>query len=135
KTTLNKINLKNIFHSVNGEEALKFLQMNRIDLIISDWNMPVMDGITFLKNLKSNAKTKNIKFMMVTSEGVKHNILEALKYKIDDYIVKPFTPETLVYKVTRVLNKVKKDREEEKIDEDIFDNKSIEDVDQFLDNL
>jgi two-component system, chemotaxis family, chemotaxis protein CheY len=87
----------------DGKEAISVLRTKKVDLIISDWNMPNMSGLDFLKWVRSNSATENIPFLMVTAEAEKAQIIEAVKAKVSNYIVKPFTPETLLEKVERIL--------------------------------
>ncbi|MFN8614367.1 MAG: response regulator [Vampirovibrionales bacterium] len=87
----------------NGQEALDILKnhASEVNLILLDWNMPVMDGPTTLKFLKESADTANIPVMMLTTEGAKSNIIEAIKGGAKQYfLTKPFTPEDLS---TRIL--------------------------------
>jgi two-component system chemotaxis response regulator CheY len=92
----------------NGQEALDVLKANTgtINLILLDWNMPVMDGPTTLKHLKDSADTANIPVMMLTTEGAKSNIIEAIRGGAKQYLTKPFTPEDLS---TRILQCVEMD--------------------------
>ncbi|MCX8022141.1 MAG: response regulator [Syntrophorhabdaceae bacterium] len=95
KNVLKQINIENVVEAENGRHALDVLRKEEIDLIISDWIMPEMTGIDFLKACKSDDAIKNIPFLMVTAEAQKDCILEAIKSGVDNYIVKPFTPEKL----------------------------------------
>ena len=92
----------------NGQEALEILKANtgNVNLILLDWNMPVMDGPTTLKHLKESADTASIPVMMLTTEGAKSNIIEAIRGGAKQYLTKPFTPEDLS---TRILQCVEMD--------------------------
>jgi len=103
KGTLKSIGFSNFIEAEDGVIALKKLEKENIDLIISDWIMPNMNGLDFLKAVKGNEKLKNIPFIMVTAEGQKANVLEAINAGVNNYIVKPFTPETLHAKLKKVL--------------------------------
>ena len=70
------------------------------ELIISDWNMPVMSGLEFLKAVRADEKTKTIPFLMVTAEALKENIIQAIQSGANNYIVKPFTPQTFEEKLS-----------------------------------
>lgn len=106
RNLLKQIGITNVIEADNGQNALSVLEThNDIDLIISDWNMPVMTGIDFLKAVRSNPKTKHIPFIMVTAEAKKENILEAVKAGVSNYVVKPFTAETLKEKIQKVIKK------------------------------
>jgi len=98
--TLEKAGYKNNITAVNGRDALEKLSaVGSVDLILSDWNMPEMAGIDFLKSVKGADATKHIPFMMITSRNVKEDILEAVKSGAKDYIVKPFTVEAIKAKI------------------------------------
>jgi two-component system, chemotaxis family, chemotaxis protein CheY len=95
KNVLKQINLENVVEAENGKHALDILKKEEIDLIISDWVMPEMTGIDFLKACKQDDGLKNVPFLMVTAEAQKDCIMEAIRSGVDNYIVKPFTPEKL----------------------------------------
>jgi two-component system chemotaxis response regulator CheY len=100
KTQLGNIGITDIEEAGNGEEALgKLVTVSNIDLILLDWNMPVMDGLTFLKTARANPAYAKIKIIMCTSESEKEKVMEALKAGANNYIVKPFTPEALKEKL------------------------------------
>lgn len=103
KNTLMKIGFSNILEAGHGIEALEVLAKNKVDLIITDWNMPEMDGLTFVKALRAKSEYKEIPILMVTTEAAKEDILTALRSGVNNYIVKPFTPETLQEKVFKLL--------------------------------
>ena len=95
KNVLKQINIENVVEAENGKHALNVLKSEEVDLIISDWMMPEMTGIEFLKVCKDDDEKKKIPFIMVTAEGQKESVMEAIKSGVDNYIVKPFTPEKL----------------------------------------
>jgi two-component system chemotaxis response regulator CheY len=103
KNTLMTIGFSNILEAAHGIEALEVLAKNKVDLIITDWNMPEMDGLTFVKALRAKSEYKEIPILMVTTEAAKEDILTALRSGVNNYIVKPFTPETLQEKVFKLL--------------------------------
>jgi len=103
KNTLIKIGFSNILEAGNGIEALEVLAQNNVDLIITDWNMPEMDGLTFVKTLRSKDQYKEIPILMVTTEAAKEDILTALRSGVNNYVVKPFTPDILQEKVFKLL--------------------------------
>jgi two-component system, chemotaxis family, chemotaxis protein CheY len=103
KGTLKSIGFSNFIEAEDGVIAMKKLEKEKVDLIISDWIMPNMDGLDFLKAVKGNEKLKKIPFIMVTAEGQKGNVLEAINAGVNNYIVKPFTSETLQTKLQKVL--------------------------------
>lgn len=95
KNVLKQINIEDVLEAESGKHALSVLKNDTVDLIISDWIMPEMTGIEFLKACKGDDAYKGIPFIMVTAEAQKDNIMEAIKSGVDNYIVKPFTPDKL----------------------------------------
>ncbi|MGA1875717.1 MAG: response regulator [bacterium] len=89
----------------DGQEALNKLDSMTVQLIISDWNMPLMDGLSFVKEIRENTNKKNIPIIMLTTEGSMSKFEEALNCGVDDYVTKPFTPEKLKRKIEKVLAK------------------------------
>ena len=105
KNILRQLGFNNIVEADDGTTGLGVLQKEKIDLIISDWNMPKMTGLDLLKAVKSDDALKDIPFLMVTAEAQQENIIEAVKAGVSNYIVKPFTAETLGKKIEQVFNK------------------------------
>ncbi len=103
KNTLTKIGFTNILEAEHGLEGLDVLAKNKVDLIITDWNMPEMDGLAFVKTLRSKEEFKEVPILMVTTEAAKEDILTALRSGVNNYVVKPFTPETLQEKIFKLL--------------------------------
>lgn len=91
----------------NGKVALQILLANpgSFDFIITDWNMPEMDGLTLLKEIRQSPTLKHLPVLMVTAEAKKENIIAAAQSGADSYIVKPFTATTLNEKITKILEK------------------------------
>ena len=104
RNILKQIGFKNIIEADDGKHALKELKKEKVDLIMCDWNMPEMPGIELLKNVRSDDELKNIPFVMVTAEAQKDNILEAVKSGVSNYVVKPFTAETITEKLNKVFD-------------------------------
>jgi len=103
KGALKQMGFTMIIEAEDGNDALKQLKKEEIGLILSDWNMPRMTGIDLLKAVKSDEGLKDIPFVMVTAEGQKDNVVDALQAGVDNYIMKPFTPESLEQKIKKVL--------------------------------
>lgn len=89
----------------NGKYALEMLRAEKFDVVITDWNMPEMDGLTLLKSIREDSVLKNLPVLMVTAEAKKENIIAAAQAGADGYIVKPFTAITLAEKLNKVLQK------------------------------
>ncbi len=100
---LKKMGLNKIVASTNGQIALDKLKAQEADLIISDWHMPVMDGLELYKAVKKEETLKDIPFLMVTVEDLKEKVIEALKLGIRDYIVKPLQKSSFEAKVKTLL--------------------------------
>jgi two-component system, chemotaxis family, chemotaxis protein CheY len=105
KNVLKQIGLMNISEAEDGKAALTELKKNKYDLIMCDWNMPEMPGIELLNKVRSDDALKHIPFIMVTAEAKKDNILDAVKAGVSNYIVKPFTAETVDEKLKKIFNK------------------------------
>ncbi|MDE7315349.1 MAG: response regulator [Mucispirillum sp.] len=104
KNTLQKLGFETILEAGNGVEALEVMSKNKIDMIVTDWNMPEMDGLTFVKAVRAKDEYKDLPILMITTEAAKEDILTALRSGVNNYVVKPFTPETLQEKVFKLLD-------------------------------
>jgi two-component system chemotaxis response regulator CheY len=103
KGILKRLGYREIDEAEDGQMALKRLKETRYQLIICDWNMPVMTGLDLLKAVRSDEELKGIPFLMVTAEAKKENILEAIQAGVSNYIVKPFTEEVLSKKLEDIF--------------------------------
>ena len=103
RNILKQIGFKNMIEADNGKNALKELKKEKVDLIMCDWNMPEMPGIELLKNIRADDELKDIPFVMVTAEAQKDNIIEAVKAGVSNYVIKPFTAETITEKLQKVF--------------------------------
>jgi len=97
------MDLGQVIEASNGAEALALVSANAFDLILSDINMPVMDGLEFVRRLKEMDTAKNIPIVMITTEGGEKSVLEALSLGARGYIRKPFTPDQVKEHVIPVL--------------------------------
>jgi len=104
KGVLKKLGFKNIIEAKNGKTALSKLKKEDVGLVISDWNMPEMTGLELLKAVKTEEKFKDVPFIMLTAEGQKDCVIEAVKAGVTNFIVKPFTPDTLKEKLNAVFS-------------------------------
>lgn len=103
KNILTQLGFKNFIEADDGSTAWDILQKEQVDFIVSDWNMPKMTGIELLKKVRADERFQNLPFLMVTAEAQKENIVEAVKARVSNYIVKPFTPETLSEKIEKIF--------------------------------
>jgi two-component system chemotaxis response regulator CheY len=97
------MDLGQVLEASNGAEALALVTENTFDLILSDINMPVMDGLEFIRHLKEIESAKAIPIVMITTEGGEKSVLEALSLGAKGYIRKPFTPDQVKEHVIPVL--------------------------------
>ena len=100
---LRQLGFKNIEEADDGTTALEKLKNEKIDFIVSDWNMPKMSGLELLKSVKGDADLKDIPFMLVTAEALKENIIAAIQAGANEYIVKPFNAITLEEKIKKIF--------------------------------
>lgn len=100
---LRDLDFENIIEAEDGSAAVDILKTNKVDLIVSDWNMPKMTGLDLLKHVRGDDKLKDLPFLMITAEAQKENIVEAVKAKVSNYIVKPFTAATLEEKLGKII--------------------------------
>ncbi|WP_243359304.1 chemotaxis response regulator CheY [Fundidesulfovibrio terrae] len=105
KNILRQLGFTNIIEADDGTTAWETLNKDRIEFIISDWNMPKMPGIELLRKVRSSEEFANLPFLMVTAEAQQENIIEAVQAKVSNYIVKPFTAETLGQKIDKIFDK------------------------------
>ena len=86
--------------------ALSKLKNENFDFVISDWNMPTMDGLTMLQNIRSDPALQHLPVLMVTAEAKKENIIAAAQAGANGYVVKPFTAATLDEKLQKIFDKL-----------------------------
>jgi two-component system chemotaxis response regulator CheY len=104
KNILTQLGYKNTLEADDGTTALEVLKKEKVDLIISDWNMPKMTGLELLKTVRASETLATTPFIMVTAEAQQDNIILAVKAKVSQYIVKPFTADTLGEKINKVFS-------------------------------
>jgi len=103
RNLLKELGFVNVEEAEDGAAALRKLQDGNFDFIVSDWNMPNMDGLTMLQNVRANEALKKIPVLMVTAEAKKENIVAAAQAGANGYIVKPFTAATLDEKLSKIF--------------------------------
>lgn len=101
--TLNKLGHTDVVEAGNGREGLERLGDSKVDLVITDWNMPEMNGIEFVRALRMIVPSSRLPVLMVTTNAAQDDIVEALRAGVDNYVVKPFTSDTIREKIDAVL--------------------------------
>lgn len=104
----NRIGASEVLLAHDGLEALKLLKNNKVDIIISDWHMPSLDGLELLGEIRNNSELCNIPFIMMSSHGSKEDVLTAIQHGVSQYVVKPFSPEKIDDAVRKAYNSAKK---------------------------
>jgi len=97
---------ENIVEAEDGVAAFKVIKSQKIDFIVSDWNMPNMTGIELLRAVRADAEVSATPFLMVTAEALQDNVIAAVKAGVSNYIVKPFTAEVLSEKIAKIIEKM-----------------------------
>jgi two-component system chemotaxis response regulator CheY len=103
KNTLRQLGLENVVEADDGSSAQRVLETDKIEFVISDWNMPKVSGIDLLRWIRSDDRYKTLPFLMVTAEAQQQNIIEAVQAKVSNYIVKPFTADVLEKKIRQIF--------------------------------
>ncbi len=104
KNILSTLGHTDIVESADGVEAIVKLKETSPDLILLDWNMPNMDGITFLKTIRKDGVTTPV--IMCTTEAEKSRVIQAVQAGANNYVVKPFSTETMAEKIEQTLSRV-----------------------------
>jgi two-component system, chemotaxis family, chemotaxis protein CheY len=104
KTLLRQNGYSNFLEAEDGEKAYQMLKENPdIEIVVSDWNMPNMNGIELLKTVRADEQFRELPFLMVTAEAEKEDVNEAVKIGVSNYVVKPFTGQTLKVKLQKIF--------------------------------
>jgi two-component system chemotaxis response regulator CheY len=103
KYILNELGFTNVIEAKSGRDALGKLEKSSVDLIISDWNMDDIDGLTLLRVIRRHPKTKGMPFIMATGRSDKDQVKEAITYGVNNYIIKPFDAGTMKKRIEAVI--------------------------------
>lgn len=103
KNILRQLGFNNVVEADDGTTAWDVLNKDKIEFIISDWNMPQMTGIELLRKVRGSEEFADIPFLMVTAEAQQENIIEAVQAKVSNYIVKPFTADVMKQKIDKIF--------------------------------
>lgn len=106
RNLLKELGYNNAEEAEDGSKALAMLKNGNFDMVVSDWNMPVMDGLTLLQNIRSDPRLSKLPVLMVTAEAKKENIIAAAQAGASGYVVKPFTAGTLEEKLNKIFEKL-----------------------------
>jgi two-component system chemotaxis response regulator CheY len=105
--SLQRIGFEKVVEAENGVDALEKLNNEEVDLILTDWNMPEMNGEELVRALRGNKKYAETPILMITTRGMKDDVIAAIKAGVNGYIVKPFTPDMLQKKIVGLVGKFK----------------------------
>ena len=103
KNLLRDLGFDNTAEADDGQSALPMLKTGEFDFLVTDWNMPGMDGLTLLKTVRADARLSDMPVLMVTAEAKRDQIVVAAEAGVNGYVVKPFTAATLKQKIERIF--------------------------------
>lgn len=106
KNLLRDLGFTNTDEADDGQTALPKLQAGGFDFLITDWNMPGMQGIDLLKAVRADPELKELPVLMVTAESKREQIVEAAQAGVNGYVVKPFTAQTLKEKIDKIFERI-----------------------------
>lgn len=106
KNLLRDLGFNNTQEADDGLTALPMLKKGGFDFVVTDWNMPGMQGIDLLKNIRADAELKHLPVLMITAEAKREQIIEAAQAGVNGYIVKPFTAATLKEKLDKIFDRL-----------------------------
>jgi two-component system chemotaxis response regulator CheY len=106
KNLLRQLGYENIEEAEDGAQAYSKLKSGGFGFVISDWNMPNMDGLDLLKKVRNDPELKDLPILMVTAEAEKEKVITAIQAGVNNYVVKPFTGETLKEKMDKIFEKL-----------------------------
>lgn len=105
RNILKQIGFEDITEAEDGSAALRVIKNEPIGLVVTDWNMPNMSGLDLLREIRQNPETARLPVLMVTAEGLKENVMDAVKAGVNNYVVKPFTAEVLQEKIETIFKR------------------------------
>ncbi|ASL26474.1 chemotaxis protein CheY [Azotobacter chroococcum] len=108
RSLLKELGFNNVEEAEDGQDALNKLRGGGFEFVVSDWNMPNLDGLEMLKQIRSDDGLKHLPVLMVTAEAKKENIIAAAQAGANGYVVKPFTAATLEEKLNKIFEKLGK---------------------------
>ncbi|QIB64301.1 chemotaxis response regulator CheY [Kineobactrum salinum] len=108
RSLLKELGFTNVDEAEDGQDALAKLRGGKFEFVVSDWNMPNLDGLEMLKQIREDGVLKSLPVLMVTAEAKKENIIAAAQAGANGYVVKPFTAATLEEKLNKIFEKLGK---------------------------
>ena len=108
RNLLKELGYANVDEAEDGLAGLAKLRYGNFDFVVSDWNMPNLDGLSMLKEIRADAALSHLPVLMVTAEAKKENIIAAAQAGANGYVVKPFTAATLDEKLSKIIDKMTK---------------------------
>ncbi|WP_311065938.1 chemotaxis response regulator CheY [Halomonas sp. DWK9] len=108
RSLLKELGFTNVEEAEDGQDALNKLRAGNFEFVVSDWNMPNLDGLEMLKEIRQDDALKGLPVLMVTAEAKKENIIAAAQAGANGYVVKPFTAATLEEKLNKIFEKMGK---------------------------
>ncbi len=106
RLTLQELGIRHIHESENGQEGFQKATVQPLDLIISDYNMPVMDGLDFLRAVRGHQAVRKLPFILLTGRGDKELVVKAAQAGVNNYLIKPFNAAILREKIEQVIGKL-----------------------------
>lgn len=106
RNLLRDLGYANTAEAADGKKALPMLQQGNFDFLVTDWNMPVMDGFSLLKAVRADEKLNDLPVLMVTAEAKREQIVMAAQAGVNGYVVKPFTAASLKEKIEKIFHRI-----------------------------
>ncbi len=106
KNVLKQLGFERLEEASDGEQAYNKAKNDNFGLVVTDWNMPNLDGLGFLIKVRNDPQLKNLPILMVTAEAEKEKVVEAIKAGVNNYVVKPFTAEVLKEKMDKIFERL-----------------------------
>lgn len=106
KNLLRDLGFNNTSEADDGQTALPMLKTGKFDFLVTDWNMPGMDGLTLLREVRADENLKDMPVLMVTAEAKREQIVVAAQAGVNGYVVKPFTAITLKEKINKIFERL-----------------------------
>lgn len=103
RNALREIGYNDLLEAEDGHDAMEKLEGEGADFLITDWNMPIMNGLELTKAVRDHPRYGTLPILMVTTRGMKEDVIAAMHARVNNYVVKPFTPEVLREKITLIM--------------------------------